>query len=246
MPQILMEMDLHGPDIDARGATFPGVNLYVLLGRGQDYAWSATSAGQDIIDTFAEKLCEPDGVATPDGQLDALPLQGRVPGDGDPRARHRSPTRTRVTTDRAHAEPPMPYTLKAQRTVHGIVSKRGHRRRRARRLRQAPLHLLPRGRLGARLLRPEPALEGAERRGLPAGDERDQLHLQLVLRGRQDIAYFNSGWNPVRAEGTDPEFPTWGTGEWDWQNFDPVLDPAPGCPAGSTPRTTRPSPSTRR
>ena len=35
--------------------------MYVLLGRGQDYAWSATSAGQDIIDTFAEQLCEPDG-----------------------------------------------------------------------------------------------------------------------------------------------------------------------------------------
>ena len=61
MPQILIEMDLHGPDIDAQGAAFPGISPYVLLGRGQDYAWSATSAGQDIIDTFAEKLCEPDG-----------------------------------------------------------------------------------------------------------------------------------------------------------------------------------------
>ena len=56
-------MDLHGPDIDAQGAAFPGVSPYVLLGRGQDFAWSATSAGQDIIDTFAEKLCEPDGSA---------------------------------------------------------------------------------------------------------------------------------------------------------------------------------------
>src|SRR5204863_46140 len=61
MPEILMEEDLHGPGFDARGATFPGVNLYVQLGHGDDYAWSATSAGQDIIDTFAEKLCEPDG-----------------------------------------------------------------------------------------------------------------------------------------------------------------------------------------
>jgi Penicillin amidase len=33
----------------------------VLLGRDRDYAWSATSAGQDIIDTFAVPLCEPDG-----------------------------------------------------------------------------------------------------------------------------------------------------------------------------------------
>ena len=65
MPQILIEQDLHGPDIDATGAAFAGVSPYVLLGRGQDYAWSATSAGQDIIDTFAEQLCEPDGRPPP-------------------------------------------------------------------------------------------------------------------------------------------------------------------------------------
>src|SRR5918995_754219 len=66
-PQLLMEEDVHapktasGPAIDARGAAFPGVNLYVQLGRGRDYSWSATSAGQDITDTFAVPLCEPDG-----------------------------------------------------------------------------------------------------------------------------------------------------------------------------------------
>src|SRR4029079_11936054 len=66
-PQILMEEDIHaptsnqGPPIDARGAAFPGTNLYVQLGRGRDYAWSATSAGQDIIDTYAVKLCVPGG-----------------------------------------------------------------------------------------------------------------------------------------------------------------------------------------
>ena len=62
-----MEQDIHapataaGPAIDARGAAFLGTNLYVQLGRGRDYAWSATSAGQDIIDTFALELCEPGG-----------------------------------------------------------------------------------------------------------------------------------------------------------------------------------------
>ena len=60
-PQILMEEDVHGPGIDARGAAFPGVNQYVELGHGRDYAWSATSAGQDIVDTFALPLCNADG-----------------------------------------------------------------------------------------------------------------------------------------------------------------------------------------
>ena len=60
-PEILMEEDVHGPGIDARGAAFPGVNLYVELGHGDDYAWSATSAGQDIADTWALRLCDPNG-----------------------------------------------------------------------------------------------------------------------------------------------------------------------------------------
>ena len=29
----------------------------MLIGRGADYAWTLTSAGADIIDTYAEKLC---------------------------------------------------------------------------------------------------------------------------------------------------------------------------------------------
>ncbi|MBV8951971.1 MAG: penicillin acylase family protein, partial [Actinobacteria bacterium] len=56
-PGLTMEMDLHAPGIDARGATsapFPG---YILIGRGPDYAWSLTSAGLDIIDTYVETLC---------------------------------------------------------------------------------------------------------------------------------------------------------------------------------------------
>ncbi|MEA2421863.1 MAG: hypothetical protein QOF55_962, partial [Thermoleophilaceae bacterium] len=57
VPQILMEEDLHGPGVEARGVSFPGVNLYVELGHGRDYAWSATTANSDNIDTFAEKLC---------------------------------------------------------------------------------------------------------------------------------------------------------------------------------------------
>jgi acyl-homoserine lactone acylase PvdQ len=60
-PQILMEQDVHAPGIDARGASFAGVNQYVTLGRGRDYTFSATAAGQDITDTFAVPLCDPAG-----------------------------------------------------------------------------------------------------------------------------------------------------------------------------------------
>src|SRR5207253_6725192 len=59
-PQILLELDLHGGGIDARGASFPGLSMYVLLGRGKDFAWSATSANSDIVDQYVETLCGDD------------------------------------------------------------------------------------------------------------------------------------------------------------------------------------------
>ncbi|HYD50252.1 MAG TPA: penicillin acylase family protein [Terriglobales bacterium] len=61
MPQLLVEKDVHGPGISARGASFAGVDLYVQLGRGRDFAWSATSASADNIDQWVLRLCEPGG-----------------------------------------------------------------------------------------------------------------------------------------------------------------------------------------
>src|SRR4051812_35173855 len=58
-PEILMEQDIHAPSLDARGVAFPGTNLYVQLGRGRDYAWSATSAGQGNTHTLAPGPCRP-------------------------------------------------------------------------------------------------------------------------------------------------------------------------------------------
>src|SRR5207237_941239 len=59
-PQLLHEIDLHGPGLQARGVSFAGTEVFVELGHGIDYAWSATSAGSDIIDQHLEKLCNTD------------------------------------------------------------------------------------------------------------------------------------------------------------------------------------------
>jgi acyl-homoserine lactone acylase PvdQ len=62
-PEIVEQMDLHGPGINSQGVGGPGFAMYTLIGRTQNYAWSLTSAGHDIRDVYAEKLCEPDGSA---------------------------------------------------------------------------------------------------------------------------------------------------------------------------------------
>src|SRR4051794_2924102 len=60
-PQALIEQDVHAPGLDARGVAFPGSNLFVQIGHGNGYAWSATTSAQDIVDTFAVDLCDPAG-----------------------------------------------------------------------------------------------------------------------------------------------------------------------------------------
>jgi hypothetical protein len=37
------------------------------------------------------------------------------------------------------------------------------------------------------------------------------------------IAYYESGWYPQRAAGTSPDFPILGTGDYDWQGYDPSM-----------------------
>ena len=44
-PEIVQQIDLHGPGIQAQGAAVPGLAMYILIGRTKDYAWSLTSAG---------------------------------------------------------------------------------------------------------------------------------------------------------------------------------------------------------
>ncbi len=105
-----MEEDLHGPGIDALGATFPGVGLYILLGHGRDYAWSATTATSDNVDTFAEVLCKDDLHYRYKGKC--LPMEQLV------RTNSWTPNGVDMT-------PPGSETLTAYRTVHGIVFARG-------------------------------------------------------------------------------------------------------------------------
>jgi len=57
-PGLTLEMDLHGPGWNARGATsapFPG---YILIGRREDFVWTLTSAGADLVDIYVETLCD--------------------------------------------------------------------------------------------------------------------------------------------------------------------------------------------
>jgi acyl-homoserine lactone acylase PvdQ len=52
-PAFFAEMELSGGGFAVRGAVFPGVP-FVVMGRGRDFAWSATSSKADNTDLFVE------------------------------------------------------------------------------------------------------------------------------------------------------------------------------------------------
>jgi acyl-homoserine lactone acylase PvdQ len=213
MPQILLEVDLHGPDIDAQGAAFPGVSPYVLLGRGPDFAWSATSAGQDIIDTFAEKLCEPDG-SQPDLQSTHYLYKGEC------RPMEILERVNNITPNPGDPSPPETFTLQAQRTVHGIVYKRGTVDGQPvafARQRSTYRHEADSARAFAALNRPSQVQNAEDFQRVVS---RINFTFNWFYADDRDIAYFNSGHNPERAAGADPDLPNWGTGEYDWEGWE--------------------------
>jgi acyl-homoserine lactone acylase PvdQ len=218
-PEILMEEDIHGPGVDADGAAFPGVNMYVDLGHGPDYAWSATSGGQNIIDTFAVSLCNPD--------------RGKPSIDSDYYLLHGRCTQMQTLTDHeswqpnlADSTPAGSITLATQRTAYGIVIAR------------ATIHGKPvvYCNLRSTYMHEFDSLLGVERLNEPAEIRNPQgffnaaYHIEYTFNmfyaDDKHIAYFGSGLNPVRAPHTDPLFPTWASFTWRGYHPSAVLTPS--------------------
>jgi acyl-homoserine lactone acylase PvdQ len=207
-PEVLMEQDVHGPGIDADGATFPGTNLYVELGHGRDYAWSATSSGQNIIDTFAVPLCNPRGGSV---ALDSnyYLLRGRcVQMETLTRSESWQPNFLVDSTPKGSV------TFQTQRTAFGLVIARAtihHRPVAYTNLRSTYMHELD-SIVGFYLLN-NPDLLKNPQDFFNAAYQIDYT-FNWFYADDKHIAYFDSGLNPVRAPHTDPLFPTWSTYAW--------------------------------
>jgi acyl-homoserine lactone acylase PvdQ len=208
VPQILMEEDMHGPGIDARGVAFPGVNQYVELGHGRDYAWSATTAGSDNIDTFAERLCQDDFHYTWRGKCVAMEKLDRT-NSWIPNAQDQTP--------------PGSETLTVYRTVHGIVFARGKvggKKVAYTSARTTYFHEADSA-LGFSALNDPNAVHDA--RSFQHAASQINFAFNWLYTDSKDIAYYQSGWYPQRAPGTSPDFPVLGTGPYDWRGLNTNL-----------------------
>jgi acyl-homoserine lactone acylase PvdQ len=222
-PQLWMRQELQGPGISSRGVAFAGLNFYNLLGRGVDYSWSATSAGQDITDTYAVRLCEPDG-GTPTLQSLYYVFRGTcTPMETLER-------RNAWKQSLGSPEPAGAYTLRVRRTKLGIVSHRGtvggvpvaFTRNRSTYMNEAGPAL------GFMLFNDPDTIRSAS--DFQRAAHKVGYAFNWFYADSNDIGYFNSGDNPVRPSGADPNLPTWGEPQYEWVGWDPASNRATYTP----------------
>jgi acyl-homoserine lactone acylase PvdQ len=234
VPQLLHEIDLHGPGLQARGVSFAGTEVFVELGRGVDYAWSATSAGADIVDQRIEKLCNTDG--TPASMTSKAYMYNGVC----------TPMyeRTDVELGKPSAgapEPPVLLTIQIERTIHGPVIGRTEAIDPATG-KPVPVAVSSQRSTFGDELGSAPAfldwndpeiIHSATDFQRAAGKETGTFNWTYV--DSKNVAYYMAGKLPKRNPHVNPNFPTWGTGEWEWQGFEPSdLSAADVHPRAST------------
>ncbi len=191
-PGLILEMDLHGPGIHARGSTtapFPG---YILIGRAEDYAWSLTSAGLDIVDTYVETLCD----------------------ESDTKYEYRGECRDmeRVEAGTLNGETPISFFRTIHGPVVGYATVDGVRvalsRKRASYGRDTLDQLLYRDLTLGNVRNVADFFEAA--------NQSPQTFNSFYIDDR-DIGVFTSGDVPVRPRDVDPGLPIDGRGEYEWR-----------------------------
>lgn len=228
-PQLLMLQELRGPGISSRGIAFAGLNLYTLIGRGPDYAWSATSSIQDITDTYAVELCDPAG-----GAPTVASAHYRYHGQC---LAMQSMTRTNAwTPSTADSTPAGSYRLTVQRTNYGLVTWRG---------------LVAGQPVAFTGLRSTYRHEADSAIGFQMFNEPDQMGTpaaftnsasQIVFAfnwfyvNSADTAMVTSGAEPIRPAGADPNLPTRAEPAYEWQGWTPEGNTATYRPLSARPQ----------
>ena len=199
-PEIVQQIHLEGPGIHAQGVAVPGLAMYILIGRTENYAWSLTSAGHDVRDVFAEQLCNPDGSAA-----------------------------TRASTHYVYAGQCRPFqtvnagvlggqAISFQQSVHGPV------------IGTATVGGKPYALARKRSTYGRDALNLGALKDMTEGKARTPQAFYRVANqfgftfnwgyvSRRATAFFSSGRLPVRAPGLDRRLPTLGSGDYEWRGF---------------------------
>lgn len=270
VPELLWEFAVHSDEgtpgnpqlaVDGRGIA-TAMLPYIEIGRGTDYAWSATSGEGDLVDTFVSKMCNTDGSAPSLARgANGFPQADGYLFDGQCRKFYeREDTWTAPPTVAAIAlgGQPLPQTVHRyiMRTHYGPV-------------------------IATATVNGQPVAISHERStfyneistAIPFALADTKLvtgprAFQNIFNGvtgtfnwlyvdSQHVAYLQSGLLPMRSPAdVQPDLPVWGNGQYDWASdtaylashpdyfknrggFDSAIDPAgadPGASLAYTPR----------
>lgn len=199
-PEIVQQMHLSAPGIEAQGVGVPGLSMYLLIGRTQNYAWSLTSANHDVRDVYAELLCNPDGS---DPSRDSLHYEY----EGECRA-------FEIFNAGTLNDIPLVYPVSVHGPMIGTATSDGR-----------PIALTRKrstfGRDGLNLIALKDMTEGDADtpENFWKAANRFGFTFNWGYMSRNATAYFSSGYLPVRPEGLDRRLPTLGSGDYEWQSF---------------------------
>jgi len=179
-----------------RGVYSPAHPGVIFIGRGEDFAYSLTSAGNDTADEFVETLC------------------------GGSRTRYRSKGRCRsmgtVRVGTLRGSDRVAYRTTVHGPVTGYATVGGRRVAIARQRSSAgrdALWMLPfRDATLGRVRSAEDLFRVANRQ---------PYTFNVAYADDKDVAMFSAGRLPVRDRRVDPRLPTKGTGEYEWRGFLP-------------------------
>jgi acyl-homoserine lactone acylase PvdQ len=193
-PGLTFEADISGPGFEARGAVAPGFAGNILIGRGPDFAWSLTSAGSDLVDTFAETLCggsktkyQFKGKCLKMGRVDA----GTIAGTG--RVKYRTTVHGPVTGyAKVHGKT---VALSRKRASFGQDI-----------LWQLPFRDMTIGKV-------------KDTATFFKAVSRSPFTFNIGYADDKHIATYSAGELPIRNPKVDPRLPTKGTGQYEWKGF---------------------------
>ncbi|HWT94029.1 MAG TPA: penicillin acylase family protein [Solirubrobacteraceae bacterium] len=193
-PGLTLEADISWPGHQMRGVYSPAHPGVIFIGRGQDFAYSLTSAGNDTADEFVETLCG--------GSSTKYRYKGRC----------RSMGKVNVGLLGGKTNITFRTTVHGPVTGYGTVGGRkvAVARERSSAGRDA-LWMLPfRDATLGKIKSSEDLFKAANRQ---------PYTFNVAYADDRDIAMFSAGRLPLRNPKVDPRLPTKGTGEYEWRGF---------------------------
>jgi penicillin amidase len=201
IPELFVELEIHGPGINVRGATAPGVPV-IATGHNEHVAWGVTSGLNDDDDLYVEQLAGGDESYTYRGQQRQMECRDET---FNFRAQPTSPGGPPVATE----------TRRICRTLHGPVQERSEGRAFARRyaIWGREMDTLA----GLAEINAADDIEDVD----AAVDKLTWNENLMAADDKGNIGYWHPGLLQLVNRGWDERLPLPGTGEAEWRGFLP-------------------------